>query len=55
MNMPSDKAVASLLRNVAKLSDRLANPPLDATDEDLAELEQSIIDLQANLDRWGSE
>jgi DNA repair ATPase RecN len=51
--MANDRAVASLMKNVAKLQARLAD--LDPSDEQAAELEQSIADLQANLDRWASE
>jgi hypothetical protein len=51
--MPSDKAIASLNKVLAKLQAKIASPPDDVTDEEIAELRQSISDIEANLSRWG--
>jgi SMC interacting uncharacterized protein involved in chromosome segregation len=51
--MPNPRAVESLTSNVDKLRTKLESA--DLTDEQITELEQSIIDLNANLDRWAAQ
>ena len=48
--MVNPRAVAALNRNIARLEEKIADGQISG--DDVAEAEQSIADLTANLARW---
>ena len=53
--MASERAVAALSKNIAKFNAKIADLDTELDADQIQELQDSIADLEANLERWANK